>query len=445
MALENDAGRDLKKLGLLGGLVMMVLIGVYLLFAWLNRPAPATSHISINKAATGSSRSVKESPEYRTLLDKYNQEHAAKAAETGSTYIASVHTDTIPVAPPPAAPHTAPPAPRVTPAKAQQVYRQGIDPDRKKAVDNLLKQLAVQWTPAEGQFASAPNAGGTAVGNGQQNAATPASNGFSGWTRSLNTAPAGMTGAQATVAVAATSDRVIIPAGQRISAVIDNFVDSDNRRSRVTAHVPAGQYAGAVFLSQDVQPAGDGVSIHFTEMSWNKVCYSVDVWAEQQGNLAGNIATSVDHHYWSRIVVPAVAHGVGNAGRLYEDANTQILSNEYGEITANVEEPDGKAVAGTIVGGIADKAGQVIERDAAKTPATQVTVDRNEPVSLLFMKPVRDSDNIEKHRVTAPAQTVPATPAAVPVATPVSATATAPTPVPSTYRRGFPRRSDYND
>lgn len=42
-----------------------------------------------------------------------------------------------------------------------------------------------------------------------------------------------------------------------------------------------------------------------------------------------NVATDVNHHYMSRILLPSIAAGIGKAGDLYADANTEILTNGY--------------------------------------------------------------------------------------------------------------------
>ncbi|MGQ3665394.1 conjugal transfer protein TraO [Citrobacter braakii] len=437
MALENDAGKDVKKIGLLVAAGLVVLFGIYLVISWLNRPAPAPTRISIDAAATGSGKKSQESTEYREILDKYNDTGATKATQSGDSFIASVHTSDVSVSPPAPSPTPAAPPQPKTQQVRQRIPVPQLDPEKKKAIDNLLKELNEQWQPATGQVSVAM---GTENG-GQSNQG----NAYAAWTSSITPQATSATYSTSTVGSSALPDMEIIAAGTRVSAVIDNLVDSDNTRSNVTAHVPAGQYAGALFLSHDVQLQGDGVSIHFTEMSWNGVCYRVDVWAERQDTLAGNVASHVNNRYWSRVILPALAHGVGQVGQLYEDANTQILTTQYGEVTANVDSPDSQAVTGTIVGGMADKAGQVLENDAQKLPVKQVTVDRNEPVSLLFMKPVKQSDD-ESRQSTRTAQ---ATPSVTPqysqspaIAQPQQAVAA--TPPQSTTQRGYPRRSDSN-
>lgn len=438
MAMEKDAGRDVKKTGLLAGVAFIALAAGYLFIAWLNRPADSVSHISLDKVTSGSGKAAPESPEYRSLLTQYNADKAQQAADSDGSFIASMHTSPAPVTAPPAPP----PPPTDTPSRPTTTTRpvlSGLDPDRKKAVDTLLSSLATQWQPAQGRLASAMGSEsvGESAPGGQ--AGSPVSGSqtstFSGWTQSVMPAVSRTEAAGQPAAF----NRTLIAAGTRTPAVIDTAVDSDNTRSQVTAHVPAGPYAGALFIAHDVQLAGDGVAIHFTEMTWHDICYGVDVWAEQDDTLQASVASDVNHRYFSRIILPAFAHGIGQVGQLYEDANTQILSTDYGEVTANVDMPDGEAVAGTIVGGMADKAGQVLESDAQKLPVTQVTVTRGQTVALLFTKSVKDSDNLDKTTAVAtPASASSGVPAApVPAG---QAPASALSPAPTDTHRGFPRR-----
>ncbi|WP_245181618.1 hypothetical protein [Erwinia tracheiphila] len=83
--------------------------------------------------------------------------------------------------------------------------------------------------------------------------------------------------------------------------------------------------------------------------------------------------SSVNNRYTTRILLPALAHGLGLGGQLYASANTQILSNGYNTLEGRVGMPDGKAVAGTILGGAAQQAGQVVSQDAQKLPVKQVS------------------------------------------------------------------------
>ncbi|MCP6291632.1 conjugal transfer protein, partial [Klebsiella pneumoniae] len=113
---------------------------------------------------------------------------------------------------------------------------------------------------------------------------------------------------------------------------------------------------------------------------WNRKNYRVDAYALKDDTLMANVATDVNHHYMSRILLPSIAAGIGKAGDLYADANTEILTNGYSTVTSHAGMPDGEAVAGVVAGGAASNAADVLKSDAAKISPTQVTVDAGQAV-----------------------------------------------------------------
>ncbi|MBL1494543.1 traO protein, partial [Klebsiella pneumoniae] len=117
-----------------------------------------------------------------------------------------------------------------------------------------------------------------------------------------------------------------------------------------------------------------------TTMYWNRKNYRVDAYALKDDTLMANVATDVNHHYMSRILLPSIAAGIGKAGDLYADANTEILTNGYSTVTSHAGMPDGEAVAGVVAGGAASNAADVLKSDAAKISPTQVTVDAGQAV-----------------------------------------------------------------
>lgn len=434
MAFNKEAARESRRLGIIAAGVLASLAGAYFVWSWYTAPQAPVSSISLDRAATRSGKDTGETPEYHALLDRYNTQAAGEADRDGRSFIASMHASA--VQPPPVQDTTAPtatrqPRPQIV---AQRTVRQqasrALDEHQRQAVDNLLTSLSEQWGPAQGELASSlGSAPGTAGTQGQ----------FSGWTQSVS---ARMTATDSATAQALASpvDRMLIPAGAQVAAVVDSAVDSDNANSKVVAHVPAGRYAGAQLLAGGTHLAGDGVSVHFTMLIWHNACYKADAWAQDPATHQSSVATDVNNRYFTRIIIPALAHGIGQVGQLYEDANTQILSTEYGEVTANTESPDAQAVTGVVVGGMADKAGQVLEQDAAKLPVKQVTVDRGATISILFTSPVMDSDRTDKSPLATVPQAAPSAPANPAVATPVtpvSAVSTTPQ-----YSRGYPRRSE---
>lgn len=384
MSAEKDVSRDAKKTVIIvAAVIFSVIAGGFLLASWLSAPPPAVSRINVDKAAGGAGKTAPESAQYRKILRENNADGARQAQATNGSFIASVESGAV---------RQVPPIPR-EPAPVQHyipppvTVAATIDPDQKKALEALIKELVAQRHAPSGQLASAAGAtsapaGGNARDDAQRNP-------YSGWTESLalgniRNDQSGTSGVN--------TERVLIPAGSRPGAVVYTAIDSDNTSSQVLARIPAGPYAGAMLMANGVQLAGNGVSIHFTRMTWDQDSWRVDAWAAMPDSLQSSVASSVNNRYATRILLPALAHGLGLAGQLYASANTQIMSNGFNTLEGRVGMPDGKAVAGTVLGGAAQQAGQVIASDAQKLPAKQVLVDRGQSIAVLFMSAVKESD-----------------------------------------------------
>ncbi|EEU0311908.1 conjugal transfer protein TraO [Escherichia coli] len=395
MGADKDVGRDVKKTGIIIVTVIFLILAVgFLLVSWMSAPQ-AVSRINVDKAAGGSGKTAPETPQYHKILRENNEAGAKQAQAENSSFIASISSGTVRQVPPIDANPAPPPAPKqvqeVQLAPQQHMPQQGLDPDRKKALEDLLKKLVAYREAPTGELAGV--AGNMTVTAGAQagNAGESRSvNAYSGWTESL----APVTVQPASYNSGQNANRVLIPAGSRPGAVIDTEIDSDNTNSDVLAHIPAGPYQGAQLMARGIQLAGDGVKIHFNQMTWNGDTWRVDISAAMPDTLRSSVASSVNNRYGSRVILPAIAHGLGLGGQLYASANTQILSNNYSQIEGRVGMPNGEAVAGTILGGAAQQAGQVIANDAQKLPVKQVIVDRGQPVALLFMSAVTENDRI---------------------------------------------------
>lgn len=398
MALEQDAARDGKKTGLVITLGIVVVAAViYLIAGWLNRPPPADSSYDIERVASNAAVDSPETARYRRQMHDADRHQATQAEQNGSSYIASISeapaaTPEVALAPPPVSLDTTP-APTVTPVS-------DVSDDRKEALKGYLKTLSTRWRPGSVQladsFGQSDTRGGT-NGNGNNNGGSQ-DNAFAGWSRSLpGNAPVVQTVSTAAGTPAdSPSAQMIVAPGARPGAVMDSAVDSDNLNSIVLAHIPAGPLAGATLTAQGIRLAGDGVTIHFTQMTLNGTGYNIDAWALTDDTLQSSVATDVSHRYFSRIILPAIADGIGNVGQLYKDQNTQILSTNAGTITGGTGDVKGSAVAGTIIGGIGASAGQVMTNDASRLPATQVRISQNQVIAVLFMKGVYDTDQTVK-------------------------------------------------
>lgn len=410
MAIEQDAARDGKKTGLVIVLGLAAVAAViYLIAGWLSRPPPADSAYDIERVASNAAVDSPETARYRKQMHDADRHQATQAEQSGGSYIASISeapvaTPEVALAPQPVSLDTTPAAP-VTPVS-------GISDDRKEALKGYLKTLGGRWHPGGVQLADSfgqSDTRGSSNGNGSSGGGTQ-DNAFTGWSQSLSGhAPVVQTVAATTAGTPGMADsapaQVIVAPGSRPGAVIDSAVDSDNLNAIVLAHIPAGPLAGATLTARGIQLAGDGVTVHFTQMTLNGTGYNTDAWALTDDTLQSSVATDVSHRYFSRIILPAIAQGIGGVGQLYKDQNTQILSTNAGTITGGTGSVKGSAVAGTIVGGIGASAGQVMASDAARLPATQVRISQNQVIAVLFMKAVTDRDRTEKDPAIPPLTT----------------------------------------
>ncbi|WP_241647601.1 MULTISPECIES: conjugal transfer protein TraO [Rosenbergiella] len=396
MATEKDAGRDKRiVMSLIAAAVVVACGGTYVAWSYLHSPKDTPSRIDVSNVANSTNRHAQETPAYRNLLSEYNNEGAEQAQKDNQSFIASIPVGqgTTVNTPPP------PDRRRPTQHKPQTHTQQTNTQQKGDGLTDMqraaLKKMMGQITGDTGQLQEVAAIGvstepGAEDGKGSNGNKTSA---FSGWADSItvqNTA----------YNVTSSKDQPaieLIPAFTRAPGSITIGVDSDNSSTPVIGTIWSGPYRGASFKADRSQLAGDGVVIHFTSMYWNHKSYTVDAYALKDSTLMANVATNVNHRYWSRILLPAIASGIGKAGQLYQDANTDILTNGYSTVTSHASMPNSTAVTGVIAGGTAAQAADVLKQDAAKLPVTQATIDAGQPVYIQFMSSVTTADEVKAH------------------------------------------------
>lgn len=389
MSIEQDAASDGKKtLALIAVAVIIVAGAGYLGWGWMQQSAVPDSQYNLSRVANNAPLSAQESRQYRELLKLSNQQGAQEAESEGNSFVASLsesqQTDDTPViprvAPVPVTLNT-----QMDSSQHDTGQQGGLNEEQKQQITNLLTQLNARWQTTDMQLATAPGSEG-------QDGQSP----FSQWAQSIpglvsspqQPATQGTAGTSATTA----ASRINIPGLSRYPGTIDTAIDSDNPESKVIAVIPAGKLKDAQLAAPNVQLAGDGVIVNFKTLAFNGMTCTIDAYAQDDETQRSSIASDVNHRYFTRIILPAVANGLGKGGQMYEDSNTQILTTNSGTVTGRTGTPDSKALAGVIAGGIGQQAAQVMTQDASRLPVTQVNVDRRQVVSILFMKPVTDKD-----------------------------------------------------
>lgn len=414
MANENDAKRDIRLTSamVVGGLVLSI-GGGYLMWEYLAKPAAAPSKVDIVRVAGAAQNQTPESQAYRDLLAQYNQEGARAAKSKNESFVASMPMQQAALnkpdvkAPPTPSAETTSRRSRTTQTDDTKGTEKKEDP-RQAALNKLIDRIYPASTPAAATGLAFAKVMGGDDGSG---GAMGSMGGYDQWSETL---PGGgrLQNASAKSGTESYSAVEVVPPYWRGPGVIDIGVDSDNSATPVLGKL-SGAYAGAVLKAPEgVKLAGDGVVIHFTEMSFKGINYKVDAYALQDDTLLANVASEVNHRYMSRIVLPAVLGGIGNISDMYAQANTQVLTNGFSTQVARPGLPDSTAVAGSILGGAASQAAKVLTEDATRTPATQVRIFQNQVVAIQFMRGVYTGDAVapgrggEAVQSAAPAQAV---------------------------------------
>jgi intracellular multiplication protein IcmE len=381
---QNTGGSNIRLMaGLIAAGAVVVAGGGYWLWSWLAAPPPQASSVNLTRVASTAQVSAQEQPDFRERLRESNALGAQAAAARNTSFIASIPLQQDVVTPDPVVPAAKPapsaPSPRAQAGGRTQEQEKALAEARAKSLSALLTKM--QAEPKADDLPAAQLLGGkesgwaawrdSQVGSAVQQAASRSRQ------DAKNTPPAA----------------IVVAPYWRGPGEIYTGVNSDNGTTPVLGRITTGRYAGAILQAPEgAKLSGDGVIIHFTTMALGGQSYRVDAYALQDDTLVANIATDVDHHYFRRIVLPSIFGGAGEAGQLYAQSDTQLLSNGFNSVTARPGLPEPTVVGGVIAGGMAQRAGQVLTNDAARLPDRTVTVKNGEVVAIQFMRGVYSTD-----------------------------------------------------
>jgi intracellular multiplication protein IcmE len=333
-----------------------------------------------------------ESAHYQNVLSKYNHQNASAAQQTGDTYLSVMSTRpvNVPTAVSQATVTSAAASPvAVSPASQPVPLLPRVDSEHVKQLDDQVKALLANWV---GQP------------HGHAQVAEDGNNYASSLRRPEHTqTPVSAPHATQSAPAEKGNDAPIVPGYELVPALLQTHIDTDED-SAVEVLVPAGTYAGARVFAPGYKRLENSVDMTFTGMSWKGHTYKINAKAVDELTLRTALSGEVNNRWFSRIMLPALAAGLGRAGQLYERSGGQTVTTPQGGVVqSEPETPSGRAVAGTVVGGIGRQAAQVMTRDAAAAPIKQVLVAAQTTIGVRFMQPVMASDELlspEKRRGT---------------------------------------------
>lgn len=402
--IQADVGRQSKAMII--GVALIVAVASYLAYTYA--VADNSKNSSINAIPPGRGVAVPESEHYGEVLDKYNKQNAGAAAEKGATYLSVFSSRPQAVVQPAEAVQTlGPPETAVPPSQAQasqfpppqasQSAAGATDNRGHERMDEHAKGLLDNWASTAHSAARVSEA---VYGQAAGATAIPG-----------NTAPD-------TATTAATPRRLVVPALTLAPAILGTDIDTDEN-SMVEATIPSGDYAGAVVYAMGYKRQNNAVDMTFTLMKWQDRSYRINAKSIDKNSMRSVVSGEVNNRYLSRILLPALALGLGRTGQMFEQADTQSVITPLGTVVQSRSgTPSGRSIAGAMVGGAATEAGQVLRSDAAQYPVKQVLIPRSETIGVRFIDPVFGSDEIGMQtagqNVAGPAATPPPNPVPAP-------------------------------
>ena len=384
--LQADIGRQGIVVAVAG--VLLVAALAYLGYSyWQNSHSAKPSDIAPLRA---NNRGVpsKESEHYQQVLENYNKRNAGRAEQAGDSYLSVMSTRAVnvPAAPEPSAsaasvPASAPPAAAAPQARSEPPRQRqaAVNPEHDKYLAEQVQGMLANWTgQAHGLATVAKD--GKAYADSLMPPAVPQA---------------------AAQTVADAGGDTIVPGYELVPAQLRTNIDTDET-SVVEAFIPAGRYAGARVFAPGYKRLGNSVDMTFTGMSWNGRTYKITAKAVDEHTLRTALSGDVNNRWFSRILLPAVAAGIGRAGQLYQQSGTQtVISPLGGAVVTAPETPSGKAVAGTVIGGIGQQAATVLTQDAAALPVKQVLVPAETTIGIRFLAPVLTGDEVRGSKTSA--------------------------------------------
>jgi intracellular multiplication protein IcmE len=387
--MQADVGRN--TIWIIATVALVVVGGCYVAYGYFATGSTAApSSVPINTSGKGTASS--ESDHYGKVLNKYNQSNATNAEQEGKTYVSVISTRDQPVQDPPeskAAAQEQPkqpqvayvyqPAPQQNAGQHQSEVLSDQEKERRERIRTQAAGLIKNWGGSKHTVATVTDESGYA---GTVNNSVSSGVGVSGGHASAGRPTSA-------VPVAKVLDDFV-----RIPALLGTDLDTDEN-SVVVAFVPSGPYQGLTVYAQGYKRINESIDMTFTIMKWRGRSYKITAKAIDQNTLRSALSGEVNNRYFTRIILPAIAAGIGRTGQLYEQSSAQnIITPQGGVIQTYPSTPDGTAVLGTMIGGMGETAGKVLAQDAAQMPTKQVLIPKNDTIGIQFMAPVLSTDDL---------------------------------------------------
>lgn len=368
--VQKQQGR--QSMVLIGAIVIVVIALLYIAYTYATSDSgEQNSHVSGLQNTRGTD--TKESERYSEILNQHNTQESSKAEQEKQTYLSVLSTNATDVNAQPQPQLPPPPQPveiQYAPPPQQQQVQQQPEQQEDKQLISQVQGMMQQWQ---------------AKGHGTATVSSDAAS----YAASIQRVNAGSNGTGTTsngvLAQKIVEDFALVP------AILNTDLDTDEN-SVVTAIIPTGKYKGAVLYAMGYKRVTNTIDMTFTAMRFNGKSYKINAKPVDQSTSRTSLSGDVNNRYFSRIIVPAIATGLGKAGQLYANSASEYIISNGTVVQTYPQTPSGKAVGGVIAGGTAEQAGKVLANDASQMPVKRVTLSKGTTIGIQFIGPVLSTD-----------------------------------------------------
>lgn len=381
--MAGDKAKSLKLL--IGAGILLVLMLLYIGYTYLSSQNDSTGYAKLKGVNTNSvGKDIPESENYKEILQEYNEIKADDAIDKGKSYISvlsgeeesliSEKTKTEEKKPPKKSPEP-PPEPK-KPSFAPVMPKQTQQKVYKVENKNLMAQtqaLMNSWN------------------NPTTHATARVSDDSKKYVESITTIYE-----ENKENYTFNQDELdkIVDDYEVVPAILKTEIDSDEN-SVVRAFVPNGKYKGAWLFADGYKLLYENIDMTFTRMVLGGETYNIVAKPLDEKTMRTTLSGKVNTRWFQKIILPAIANGVGEVSDLYKNSNRKILQNGFNTYESTGGLPKGESIAGVMIGGAGSRMAKTIEKESNTLSYKEVVVSNNTVIGIQFIGPVYKSDSID--------------------------------------------------
>jgi len=179
--------------------------------------------------------------------------------------------------------------------------------------------------------------------------------------------------------------KLVIPAGTVVYAQLLTEANSDVPAPILAAVLSGPLRGGRAIGSFEV--AQDHLILLFHTIVKDEDHYNVEAVALDTNTTLAGLATDIDRHYFSRVIIPAAAEFISGFGEAYADAGNTTVSVSGDTVVETEADLDIQQELAKGFQSAAESVSEAIEEDFGDRPTT-VRVETGTPMGLLFVQRV---------------------------------------------------------